>query len=175
MVWPAAVARLPIGGYAFPGSRRRACIQVEPRVEQSGSTARPAPPNPPAAQTGIFGADCNARSKKREPGCVSDARAGAGKRSISGKRSVRHDCIEPLRSQGSHAGRSNRVTWARTRAMKAARAAELERSRSYCARKNERRRWPHIGFSARISILRPGSPATRRVPPWRAVGRHHPE
>ena len=23
------------------------CVQVEPRVEQSGSTARPAPPNPP--------------------------------------------------------------------------------------------------------------------------------
>jgi hypothetical protein len=23
------------------------CLQVEPRVEQSGSTARPAPPNPP--------------------------------------------------------------------------------------------------------------------------------
>jgi hypothetical protein len=31
--------------------------QVEPRVEQSGSTARPTPPNPPAAQTGIFRAD----------------------------------------------------------------------------------------------------------------------
>jgi NAD binding domain of 6-phosphogluconate dehydrogenase len=56
-----------------------------------------------------------------------------------------------------------RATRARTRATKAARAAAVERSRSYCARKNERTRRPHIGFSARISTLRPGSPAITRV------------
>jgi hypothetical protein len=69
----------------------------------------------------------------------------------------------PPAARAATQGGQIRATWARTRAMKAARAAEVERSRSYCARKNERRRRPHIGFSARISTLRPGSPPTRRV------------
>ncbi len=51
----------------------------------------------------------------------------------------------------------------RTRAMKAARASAVARSRSYCARKNERTCRPHIGFNARINTLRPGLPAIRRA------------
>ena len=61
---PPAVDGLAGGGGAAAHRRLRpsriaeeGVQQVEPRVEQSGSTARPTPPNPPAAQTGIFRAD----------------------------------------------------------------------------------------------------------------------